>query len=561
MKHLSKQNNNYYLVISFLLGIAIFILIYGLKPLNVTYDAWIYKGYIETDIIQHYSGWLAYRLEDSFFPLTFSNYINYPFGDYTSLSDSVPIAMLFFKIFSPFLPDTFQFLGILSCLNMALQSLFGAKLVSLFTKNKISIIISGIIFCFSPILLERIFRHTSLSCHWLLLYAIYLYIKGIKTTSNVSIAFLFISVLSTLVHLYFTPMIIGLFLAYVLDNIVNMKKFNYKNFFIFILSIILSFYSCYTLGILNIGLGNTSGYGTMGMNLNALFNPVSLGSNWWVPGQGKIDWSLLLPIRALGENNIESFNYLGIGILLALTFFVVYSMLFIIKSRGKVIVKLKTFICKSFFLYLFIIFSFLFSISNRVYAFSYKIFDFTLPQKVHSIFSAFRASGRLFWSVNYMLVLLCIIFILYYSKNNTKKQILFLIIILTIQIFDMYPALNEKHNSFNTNYDYIKSDYVEYTKGNNALFFLEIFEQRETTALLLKEKISNNLLLISRDGYGIKEMDEEINAVRENLLNNVNPYENTTYTTTDEYFIWQLKQNNHFEIEQLEDRYFIYPVK
>ena len=43
-----------------------------------------------------------------------------------------------------------------------------------------------------------------------------------------------------------------------------------------------------------------------------------LDADWWVPGKGRMDWSLFLPPRALAENNLESFNYLGIGVLIGL---------------------------------------------------------------------------------------------------------------------------------------------------------------------------------------------------------------------------------------------------
>lgn len=80
------------------LGIGVFLLIYGPASLDVTYDGWILNGYVETDIVQRYAGWLAYRNADSFFPLTFSSLISFPFGDYTSLADSIPLAEIFFKL-------------------------------------------------------------------------------------------------------------------------------------------------------------------------------------------------------------------------------------------------------------------------------------------------------------------------------------------------------------------------------------------------------------------------------------------------------------------------------
>lgn len=118
MEKLKKYKSRIY----FFYGVRIFILIYGSGPLDVTNDGWILNGYIETDIIQHYAGWLAYRGADSFFPPTFSDLISFPKGDYTSLADSIPLMEIIFKNLSPVLPETFQFFGLFCCFSLGMQA-------------------------------------------------------------------------------------------------------------------------------------------------------------------------------------------------------------------------------------------------------------------------------------------------------------------------------------------------------------------------------------------------------------------------------------------------------
>ena len=161
-------------------GAAILVLIYGTLPLDVTYDSWIFNNYIETDIVQRYAGWLAYRNSSTVLPFTFSDVIAWPFGDYTSLTDGMPLIILIFKLLNPILPFVFQFCGIVCLFNMMMQAVCGAKLISLFTQDKLQQFIGSMIFCFSPVLIERFFRHTSLSFHWLILLAAYLYFSGLK---------------------------------------------------------------------------------------------------------------------------------------------------------------------------------------------------------------------------------------------------------------------------------------------------------------------------------------------------------------------------------------------
>ena len=52
-----------------LLGAAAFLLIYGVRPLNVCDDSWIWSGYVDRYIVQHYAGWVAYRASETSFPL------------------------------------------------------------------------------------------------------------------------------------------------------------------------------------------------------------------------------------------------------------------------------------------------------------------------------------------------------------------------------------------------------------------------------------------------------------------------------------------------------------
>ena len=61
-----------------LLGAAVFLLVYGLAPLDVANDAFCRGGYIEKDIQQHYAGWLFYRSSAPGWPLGVTQAINAP---------------------------------------------------------------------------------------------------------------------------------------------------------------------------------------------------------------------------------------------------------------------------------------------------------------------------------------------------------------------------------------------------------------------------------------------------------------------------------------------------
>ncbi len=63
-----------------LLGAAVFLLVYGLAPLDVANDAFCRGGYIEKDIQQHYAGWLFYRSSALGWPLGVTQAVNAPAG-------------------------------------------------------------------------------------------------------------------------------------------------------------------------------------------------------------------------------------------------------------------------------------------------------------------------------------------------------------------------------------------------------------------------------------------------------------------------------------------------
>lgn len=51
-----KQKKRRLMLAGALLGAAAFLLIYGVRPLNVCDDSWIWSGYVDRDIVQHYAG-------------------------------------------------------------------------------------------------------------------------------------------------------------------------------------------------------------------------------------------------------------------------------------------------------------------------------------------------------------------------------------------------------------------------------------------------------------------------------------------------------------------------
>ena len=111
-----------------LLGAAVFLLVYGLPPLNVANDAFCRGGYIEKDIQQHYAGWLFYRSSAPGWPLGVTQTINAPQGVSVAYTDSIPLLAVLCRPLAAALGGTFQYFGWFTLVCFALQGGFAALL-------------------------------------------------------------------------------------------------------------------------------------------------------------------------------------------------------------------------------------------------------------------------------------------------------------------------------------------------------------------------------------------------------------------------------------------------
>ena len=95
-----KQKTWALLLLGALLGLAACLCLYGTAPLDPANDVWIWYGYDETDIHQHYAGWLGFRNSSWQFPLAQADALAYPAGTGVNISftDSLPWVSVLFKL-------------------------------------------------------------------------------------------------------------------------------------------------------------------------------------------------------------------------------------------------------------------------------------------------------------------------------------------------------------------------------------------------------------------------------------------------------------------------------
>lgn len=565
-------------IIGSIIGITMFVIIYGVSPLNVKNDTWILSGYSEWDIQQDYAGWINYRNSSWNFPIAQADKMGFPAekGVNIAFTDSVPLISAFFKLFDPVLPETFQWYGLYEITAFALQGIAAMLLLGYFAVSIIPSIV-GTFFFISPILIERSFRHIALSSHYIILFALLLYFKyrkkGVYPWKSMAV----LSILSVGTTPYFLPMVMIFVLALCVDNIIS--RYSWKKaaaFFSF--NIVIGLLTAYCIGTIGNGYSaGREGYGYYSMNMNALINPVS---------QGKYLWSKILPKRMQLYGQYDGFNYIGVGVLALMITAVVLAIIDYKRNKSFAV----NFFKRNITLFAVCAFLTVFAVSNVVCFDDVEILNIHLPAFVLNLCSIFRASSRLFYPVYYVVILASIILLQRFSLNymghsNQCRNVVWqkadiyvfvLALCLLIQCYDLSGIFEVKHNEMNAKnqLDMRIPDKLTNLKEYNCLFVSEQWGSRYQLIVagyndLLSNGIDTNTR--SREHFKTDEFSASIHGELERGVLR----KDTVYSTRDfaeygcwrsafdgaaEFVVWDMRQipNTHI-LEESQVIYFMIP--
>lgn len=400
-----------------LLGVAVFLLVFGVKTVNPVNDSFLRGGFVEKDIQQHYAGWLFYRRSPQGFPLCIAQDINAPDGLSIVYTDSIPLFAAIFHMFEALLPQTFQYFGLFTLLCYALQGGFGALLCGLFADDTVRPLCGALLFAASPVLLERAFRHTSLGAQFFVLAALYYYFLS-RRERRFCYPLLFLMNIAVVgVHAYFLPMTYAITLAMLLSYVKNTRQWRGPALYLG-LDLAGSLLAMWGLGYFygSASSGGQALYGYFAMNLNALWNPCGING---------VDYSLFLPVQNQVSGNYDAFAYLGLGVLLALPCAVV-----LLRDRFQEHLPLCA-VCLVLTL---------FAVSHVITANGATLVTLPLPDKLIRFFSVFRSGGRLFWPVYYLLMLSAFVGLCRISRSR-----LWVAAAVALQLLDLSPAFLERH--------------------------------------------------------------------------------------------------------------------
>lgn len=542
-------------LLAILIATAVFGFLYGYRVLNPFKDSWIVLGYDEMDIPQHYAGWCAFQNSAWHFPLGFADTM--ADGSYITYTDSIPWVAILCKAVLQCIgyTGTFQYFGLYVLLCYILQAWAAGLLVRRKTDSLWMQALSMTLLCFSPVLMERAFRHTALASQWMILLAIYAFLRcrdnGFCRYPRL---FYLLALLAVGIHPYFLPLTMIFALVTTVYGMLYTRRILY-----FGGAFAGNLAACLLAGI---GIGainfadslSREGYGYYGMNLNAPFNPVSIGG---------YTWSALFAARPQINGNYDGFNYFGAGVMLLAVFCLIallwqHKLTAVLKRNAVYLVAMAWMAA--------------FAITNIITLDACE-FVIPLPEGIVSLFGVFRASSRMFYAVFYSGVVFGLTYLCAWRKslktnvatNNSGGGWLVaaLAIVVAVQLYDLHSVIYEKHIGMQNKLqsETILDDTALQEKMREYECFTPEDEWRDLAVLALKNDLKT-LYTVDSNGGAIhpKASAEKAQKWADLEQGNADPY--TVFETSDGDKAARLAAiNPGLEIYESYGHYFLFPAQ
>lgn len=429
-KTVKKININ---IVTALLGGIAFALIYGIKILNPLYTDWLLTG---GDPSQHYLGWEFFRRSDWYFPFGLTDQLAYPLKTSVIYTDSIPIFAVFFKLFRSILPRQFQYFGIWGLLCFVLQGYYAAKILGERSSSKTVILAGSVFFIVSPIMIFRMYYHTALAAHWLILLAIYFYSKHEKEYRDIFRPVMQWGILGILIgsiHLYFVPMCGAILLGYILCSIWKERKIRIRFFYPGISFSVGLFLTVYLLGGFSSGADTgTNNLGLFSFNLNAFLNPMSYST--LLKNTSLWNW----PFYTQGQ--YEGFSYLGMGIILLCACGIVLMVKNIFRRRKPSVYQVMTVLMSIGLIAL--------AVSPTITWNDKLLLQLPYSSTIYKYWGIFGSCGRMAWPVVYFLMIFGITSIGNMKWKRKEISCVVLILACLVQVVDLSGQLYKRHENY-----------------------------------------------------------------------------------------------------------------
>lgn len=361
------------------------------------------------DITQYMAGFNLYFSAPWQHPLLAFNSLNYPEGTRATFVDIIPLYALFLKIVVPSTWAPFNPYGAWVGVCFVLQAI-GAWWVARELRSGSWAFMLGLLalMLMTPALLNRI-GHISLMSHWILVFAIALYLRGWRRKAIPMAGWILLLTSAFYINIYLFVMAVGVYAAAAV-SLMQARGVRYWLHVSGPLWVLLISLPLTLLPLPQGGVTQEWGFGYYSMNVLSPF----------------IGGRIIQLTAEVGPGQYEGFNYLGLGLISGLV--LAYS-----NSANRT--HIHRMLRGHWALTLLILGYSVYSLSNQIYIGSTQVATVSYPDLTKALTSQFRVSGRFFWPVFYVL-LIGVWWTLFH--RNGKLRFLFIALALTaVQMADL----------------------------------------------------------------------------------------------------------------------------
>lgn len=361
------------------------------------------------DITQYMAGFNLYFSAPWQYPLLAFNSLNYPEGTRATFVDIIPLYALFLKILVPSTWAPFNPYGAWVGVCFVMQAI-GAWWVARELRSGSWAFMLGLLalMLMTPALLNRI-GHISLMSHWILVFAIALYLRGWRRKAIPMAGWILLLTSAFYINIYLFVMAVGVYAAAAV-SLMQARGVRYWLHVSGPLWVLLISLPLTLLPLPQGGVTQEWGFGYYSMNVLSPF----------------IGGRIIQLTAEVGPGQYEGFNYLGLGLISGLV--LAYS-----NSANRT--HIHRMLRGHWALTLLILGYSVYSLSNQIYIGSTQVATVSYPDLTKALTSQFRVSGRFFWPVFYVL-LIGVWWTLFH--RNGKLRFLFIALALTaVQMADL----------------------------------------------------------------------------------------------------------------------------
>ncbi|MDQ2893462.1 MAG: DUF6311 domain-containing protein [Pseudomonadota bacterium] len=390
-----------------LLPLGFFLAFFHPATLQIGNPGWLLKGNYNSDNGENALGAHAYWHDRAAGASLRTTLLSAPDGVPVLFTDSNPLVTLAVKPFAKWLPADAQLVGPFILFSLILQTVFAWLLLRHHAPGAVALWAGILLLAFPPTLANR-FIHANLMAHWTILAALYLFLQP-KRGQRLTWWALLITI-TALIHSYLLIMVGAIWASAMLVRFVDGSRITRvatlaDGAAVLALVATLAWW---------LGVGDqmtTGSFGHFSMPLDALWNP------------GLRAFSTLLPSHdSRGGDWFEGFQYLGAGGLLLIAAAIIVARHLPARDGALAVAQRLRGLGPAL-----IVLAIL------------AIVQLPLPTSISAILDPVRASGRLFWPVGYVLILMAILAVF---RLSNQRAGLVLVGVVALQIADLAGMAN-----------------------------------------------------------------------------------------------------------------------